>query len=565
MIEGSTNMGERKHILTIVLEDYFQVGAFRNLIPTDHWERFETRLKSNLYTTLELLAETNNTATFFACGWIADNHPDLLIDIIGAGHEVACQGYFHYDINEVSENVFAQDLRRSRYAMEDALGTAIYGFRLGRGWIGEKELWILDQLIEQGFSYDSSICRLGREFSNQPSRTVIHQHSGIKGSLFEIPISSQQLLYWSLPISGGNYFRQLPHGLLKWGVERWLLEHEEPLVLYFHTWELDTGQPIIAAANILQRLRHYRNLDSMSDKIKYYLTTHQFSSVAEYLELDIMQQPAPQLTRRIESVSVQEHLGRLTASQPLTLLIPCYNEEATLPYLKKTLDRFAIKSKSVFNLQYIFIDDGSRDNTWVELNQLFSEQENCKFLRHENNQGIAAAILTGIQHTTTDLLSVLDADCTFSPDQLLDMIELLREDVDVVVASPAHERGAMRNVPLWRTVLSRGSALMYRCVLRHKLTSYTSCFRLYRLKTVQDMKLYNHGFCGVTEILGRLDIAGYRIKEYPAILEVRLLGESKINLIKTTGDHLKLIFHLAAKRWFRKPMPEDPRIDPSHI
>lgn len=547
---------KRKHILTIVLEDYFQVGAFQHLIPSDNWNRFETRLKRNLYTILELLEATGNKATFFTCGWIADNHPELLQVITRAGHEVACQGYFHYALGELSKTTFNQDLERSRNALEDALGSAVHGFRIGRGWVGEKDLWLLDQLIEQGFSYDSSLCRIGREFWSEPFRAALHQHRGEKGAIYEVPVSSLPILQWSLPISGGNYFRQLPHWLLRGGVDKWIRERSDPLVIYFHTWELDPEQPKITAANAMQQIRHYRNLSSMQGKIKHYLDTHQFSSIAEYLGFDTKEEPA---RKKNQFNAIQASTGEGVSESDkhdLTLVIPCFNEAATLPYLKKTLDRFEKYSEHIFKLHYILIDDGSSDDTWHLMQQLFSSQAHCKLIAHSKNKGIAGAILTGFQSCRSDLVSVIDADCTFAPDQLIEMIKLLQDDVDLVVASPAHEQGAMRNVNFFRAMLSKGSAFLYRCVLSHQLTSYTSCFRLYRRSAVENLSLYNLGFCGVTEILGRLDLAGYRIQEYPAVLEIRLLGDSKINVLKTTSDHLKLLYHLAAKRWFNKPMPE---------
>jgi polysaccharide deacetylase family protein (PEP-CTERM system associated) len=560
-IEKSLVTKVRKHILTIILEDYFQVGTFKHLIPSEYWSKFETHLKRNAHIALQLLADTNNRATFFTCGWIADNHPDILAEIIRCGHEVACQGYYHYAISEVSEKVFAQDLMRSRQALEDASGTAVHGFRIGRGWIGSKDLWALDILIEQGFSFDSSLCKMGTDFLNEPYRAVVHQHQGSSGTIHEIPVSTLPFLRWSIPISGGNYFRQFPPRPLQHRVAKWISKHSEPFVLYFHTWELDPEPPQITAASMIQRIRHYRNLATMPEKIQHYLNTYQFSSIAEYLSLNPALKPARQNITAADTGVLQLEEQNSKPIQPITVIIPCFNEADTLPYLKKNLDRFAKKAEEVFELHYILIDDGSTDDTWNILQQLFGEQVRCRLIKHEPNRGIASAILTGFKNTQTDLLTVLDADCTFAPEQLLEMIHLLKDDVDVVAASPAHEQGAMRNVSFFRSLMSRSSAFMYRCILNHKLTSYTSCFRLYRRQAVQNMKLYNSGFCGVAEILGRLDLSGHRIIEFPAVLEKRLFGRSKIKIIKTIWDHLKLIAHLAALRWFKIQMPEQTRIE----
>tara|TARA_R110001592_G_scaffold331190_2_gene613886 strand:- start:110 stop:442 length:333 start_codon:yes stop_codon:yes gene_type:complete len=105
-------------------------------------------------------------------------------------------------------------------------------------------------------------------------------------------------------------------------------------------------------------------------------------------------------------------------------------------------------------------------------------------------------------------------------------------------------------------LLSRGAAFLYRCVLRHQFTSYTSCFRIYRREVLDGMSVYFDGFCGVAEILARLDQRGYALRECPAELQVRVLGHSKINLASTIVDHLHLISRLACARWLKLPLPQ---------
>jgi hypothetical protein len=66
------------------------------------------------------------------------------------------------------------------------------------------------------------------------------------------------------------------------------------------------------------------------------------------------------------------------------------------------------------------------------------------------------------------------------------------------------------------------------------------------------MGLRESGFLGVAEMLGRLDLSGGKIVEFPAVLEVRLFGISKMKTAKTVVGHLKLLSHLTKLRWFRK-------------
>ena len=66
------------------------------------------------------------------------------------------------------------------------------------------------------------------------------------------------------------------------------------------------------------------------------------------------------------------------------------------------------------------------------------------------------------------------------------------------------------------------------------------------------MELTESGFLGVAEMLGRLDLSGGKIVEFPAVLEVRLFGLSKMKTAKTILGHLKLLSSLIKLRWFRK-------------
>jgi hypothetical protein len=121
-----------------------------------------------------------------------------------------------------------------------------------------------------------------------------------------------------------------------------------------------------------------------------------------------------------------------------------------------------------------------------------------------------------------------------------------------VTASPYHKDGGVRNVPGWRLFLSRGASFLYRRVLRSKLDTYTSCFRVYRRSSMVNTELRESGFLGIAEMLGRLDLSGGKIVEFPTVLEVRLFGISKMKTAKTILGHLKLLSHLINLRSFRK-------------
>ncbi|HKB40211.1 MAG TPA: glycosyltransferase, partial [Gemmataceae bacterium] len=149
----------------------------------------------------------------------------------------------------------------------------------------------------------------------------------------------------------------------------------------------------------------------------------------------------------------------------------------------------------------------------------------------------------------------IDCDCTYDPHEAAKMVPLLTEGVDVVTASPYHPDGQVRNVPCWRLFLSKLSSFLYRRVLRQKLYTYTSCFRLYRRSAVVGLNVRETGFLGVAEILGKLDLKGSRIVEFPAVLEVRMLGRSKMKTLRTILGHLRLMNRLLWLRLLRRGAP----------
>jgi hypothetical protein len=355
-----------------------------------------------------------------------------------------------------------------------------------------------------------------------------------------------------MPISGGNYFRQIPYTLMRHAVSGWHGRHEEPFVEYFHVWELDPEQPRISAASKYNRIRHYRKLDKMEWVIRENLGLYDCVGIAEHLGLS---EQAQLSTSPIvyEDAPIEVRSNDTPMHTPVSVVIPCYNEHEALPYLSNTLRAVETNlSDNGYDARFIFVDDRSRDDTYNLLLELFGDRENVAILQHEENRGVAAGIMTGIAAARTEIVCSMDCDCTYDPHELLNMLPLMTDNVDMVTASPYHKDGGVRNVPGWRLFLSRGASFLYRRVLRSKLDTYTSCFRVYRRSSVVGLPLQESGFLGVAEMLGRLDLDGGRIIEFPAVLEVRLFGISKMKTAHTVLGHLKLLSQLAKMRWFRK-------------
>lgn len=536
----------RSHILTVHLEDYFQVGPLSAAIPQRHWLRFESRVAQNVKTTLNLLDQYDQKATFFTVGWVADKMPDVVREVAQRGHEVASKGYFHRSLNQMSRAEFEADALQSRIAIERAIGKEVLGYRIARGWFSEKDMWALEALERAGYRYDSSLRRLGFSVKSGSKRPDGDRRKS--RSIVELPLASWRFAGFDLPISGGNYLRQLPAEFVRRRFAESAARSSDPLVFYFHVWELDPEQPRISGLPMMKRIRQYRNLETMGQRVETYLANYRFDTAANYLHLDakaVTHPPIAEDKSETAEISPSAVAGELL---PVTVIVPCYNEEQSISYLGRSLEHFAAQTADKYKLSFVFVDDGSKDKTLEGLQRQFGGRSNCQIVQHPQNRGIAAACLTGFAAARDEVLCVIDADCTFDPSHLATMIPLLKDDVALVTASPYHRDGGVMNVPAWRLLLSRGASQLYRYVLSNKLASYTACFRIYRRSAVVNMQLQHSGFTGIAEILVRLDRAGAKIVECPAVLEARVLGISKMKVGRTITEHAGLLSRLAVLR-----------------
>lgn len=117
----------------------------------------------------------------------------------------------------------------------------------------------------------------------------------------------------------------------------------------------------------------------------------------------------------------------------ISILIPCYNEEKSLPVLYDALQKVADRNAS-FEWEFLFVNDGSRDNTLAELEGLRAKDARCCYVDLSRNYGKEAAMLAGFDYVTGDATVILDADMQDPPSLIPDMISKWEEGFDDVYA-----------------------------------------------------------------------------------------------------------------------------------
>ena len=266
-------------IISVDVEDYFHVEAFAGVISSDAWDSYESRVERNTERILDLLDDARTSGTFFILGWVAERFPALVRRIVERGHEPACHSYWHRLIYKLTPTEFRDDTQRAKDAIEQACGTAVYGYRAPSFSVTGRSAWALDVLAELGFRYDSSVFPVHHDVYGVPSapRAPFRVETPF-GSIVEFPMATfrfrQNGTNW--PVAGGGYLRLLPYRYTESGIRRAWREGL-PVVSYIHPWELDPEQPRIAAP-LKSRVRHYTNLKRTESRLRRLLTLGPFTS-----------------------------------------------------------------------------------------------------------------------------------------------------------------------------------------------------------------------------------------------------------------------------------------------
>lgn len=275
----TTSPSRTPHLFTVDVEEYFQVHVFDECVDRAEWDYLPSRVELSTRKLLDILEVHDVRGTFFVLGWVAERHPELVEDIAAAGHEVASHGWGHERITDLTPEEFRQDVRRSKQILEDITGRAVHGYRAPSFSLVPGTEWALDILREEGYSYDSSIFPIRRLGYGYPGACEVpHYVNGTSGDLLELPPTTCDLAGMPLPAAGGAYFRHLPYLLAQTGFSQ-MQERGASGVFYIHSWEVDEYQPRLPVS-WLKKLRHYRGLERMPERLDRLLRDFEFTSAA---------------------------------------------------------------------------------------------------------------------------------------------------------------------------------------------------------------------------------------------------------------------------------------------
>jgi glycosyltransferase involved in cell wall biosynthesis len=239
-------------------------------------------------------------------------------------------------------------------------------------------------------------------------------------------------------------------------------------------------------------------------------------------------------------------------SPKLSIIIPCYNEEATITTL---LERVMAVS---LDKEIIVVDDCSRDRTW-ELLQRVAAQHPLVLVRHERNQGKGAAIRSGLARASGEVTIIQDADLEYNPRDYYALVEpIARGDVDVVFGS--RFMGNHTGLYFWNAVGNKVLTFITNFLFNCWISDMETGYKVMRTDVFRSLELESNDFQIEPEIAAKLLRRGYRVYEVPISYMGRRYEEGK--KIKPS-DGLKAIQALVRYRLQRdtaRPLPATLRL-----
>jgi len=195
----------------------------------------------------------------------------------------------------------------------------------------------------------------------------------------------------------------------------------------------------------------------------------------------------------------------------LSVVIPIYNEETTL------LDILQRVRETPFDKEIILIDDCSQDSTRSILKELEGD-EDLRILYHEVNQGKGAALRTGFQHATGDVVLIQDADLEYDPGEYPILLEPIQKGLADVVYGSRFKGARMARVHLyWHQMANQFLTWLSNMMTNLNISDMETCYKVFRREVLEGMDLKSDRFGFEPEItakIARKRLDGKRVRVY---------------------------------------------------
>ncbi|MGD9220433.1 MAG: glycosyltransferase family 2 protein, partial [Desulfobacterales bacterium] len=209
----------------------------------------------------------------------------------------------------------------------------------------------------------------------------------------------------------------------------------------------------------------------------------------------------------------------------LSVVIPCYNEERTI---QTCIERLMVIGDRNLELEVIFVDDCSTDKSLSIAEAMTRKHPELVVIQHNRNLGKGAALKTGFENVSGDIVAVQDADLEYDPQDLKRLIQPILDDkADVVFGSRFATAGAYRVLYYWHSLGNKFLTQLSNMFSDLNLTDMECCYKVFRREVIQDIQIEERRFGVEPELVAKVAQQRVRIFEMGVSYAGRTYEEGK--------------------------------------
>ena len=231
----------------------------------------------------------------------------------------------------------------------------------------------------------------------------------------------------------------------------------------------------------------------------------------------------------------------------ISVIIPLYNEEESLPELHEWIDR--VMQANHFSYETIFVDDGSTDKSWAVIEEMKSKCPDIRAIKFRRNYGKSPALYCGFKEAEGDVVITMDADLQDSPDEIPELYRMITEDGYDLVSGYKQKRYD----PLSKTLPTKlFNATARRISGIHNLHDFNCGLKAYRKDVVKNIEVYGemHRYIPYLAKNAGFDKIGEKVVHHQA----RKYGKSKFGLNRFVNGYLDLLTLWFLSSFGKQPM-----------
>jgi glycosyltransferase involved in cell wall biosynthesis len=231
----------------------------------------------------------------------------------------------------------------------------------------------------------------------------------------------------------------------------------------------------------------------------------------------------------------------------ISVIIPLYNEEESLPELAAWIDRVMQENK--FSYEAIMVDDGSSDSSWKVIESLATSNKNIKAIHLQRNYGKSAALYCGFKAAKGDVVITMDADLQDSPDEIPDLYSMIRDQKFDLVSGWKKDRKDPLFTKKIPSKLYNGTQRFFTGIRLHDM----NCgLKSYRREVVKSIEVFGEMHRYIPVLASK---AGFKkIGEKVVIHQKRKYGSTKFGLERFVNGYLDLLTVIFISKFGKRPM-----------